>query len=379
MMSKLIEEQYNESIERMKNIMIEYDDSWFKKRDKSKYKVVRYRSRNIVTEFGNIKIKRRIYSYIDENGQKTQIIPLDIEFEFGKRNKIHPSLKGKILQEAGSGKRYRDIVDQFPKANLTKMTISRIFKDKKLLENMQRINSKVELKDNQNLYINMDDTFPKAYDQEAKKIRVQKFRVISFNTGYKIQRFRSKKELANKRIFFIEDPDAVSGIQVAKEIQKWGNKFYSNFNNANIIIGGDGATWIKGAADELNGHYVLDNFHAQKYLLDTFDINKRNPKLNKQNYNLYNICYTYFLNGKYEELMTVLKEFADEKTITYFRLNVMGVKAWAKKWNIGVSAESDMSLLVKSLLGYGAKRFNADTLMNLVATRAYKINNFQTF
>lgn len=49
------------------------------------------------------------------------------------------------------------------------------------------------------------------------------------------------------------------------------------------------------------------------------------------------------------------------------------------RWNIGASAESDVSRLIKSALGYGSKIFSLKVMRNILNARIYKLNNNLNF
>ncbi|WP_342223541.1 hypothetical protein [Spiroplasma endosymbiont of Asaphidion curtum] len=94
-----------------------------------------------------------------------------------------------IKNELESGKRYRDIIDMYPEAKLSPMTISRIFKSVKNDDKRNEV-KKIRLEDKQIVYIYTDDSF--ANTDRFKKKRWKKFkrnkdtqiRTISFCTGY---------------------------------------------------------------------------------------------------------------------------------------------------------------------------------------------------
>ncbi|WP_027063231.1 hypothetical protein [Mesoplasma seiffertii] len=77
--------------------------------------------------------------------------------------------------------------------------------------------------------------------------------------------------------------------------------------------------------------------------------------------------------------MAIIRDNADHDQFTYFKNNKEGVSNLGEKWNIGVSAGSDVSRLVKSLLGYGSRTYSIKTFLNMLWYRSYKINNFGTF
>lgn len=161
-------------------------------------------------------------------------------------------------------------------------------------------------------------------------------------------------------------------------LEKIAKKFYSNIENAKIIIGGDGAAWIREASRYwLNSNYILDKFHAMRYLKQIFPNWK-----NQLNYSCYQSSKALFETGDFEELISQLKEIKVKpekeeklaKIISYFTNNSIGVNNQKLEWNIGVSAEGDISHIVKWLLGYGSKALNHQTFKNMLCLKAAEVN-----
>ncbi|PPE06010.1 UPF0236 family transposase-like protein [Williamsoniiplasma lucivorax] len=109
----------------MRSKIEDKDLEFFKTRNKAKYVLVKIKARVITTEFGNLVYKRRIYKYL-ENYTWKYVAFVDECFNFSKWSKIDPKLIEKIKQQIEMGERYQKIVDMFPLAKLSIMTISRI-------------------------------------------------------------------------------------------------------------------------------------------------------------------------------------------------------------------------------------------------------------
>lgn len=142
------------------------------------------------------------------------------------------------------------------------MTISNIFKNHIFMSNEIK---KIKLQNNQNLYINIDDCFVTS---KIDKIgNTCKIRPVSFSTG--IKKNNNRNFLENKRISF--------EIKTSNEINKsyylnrkkainWIyhelNKYYENWENANLILCGDGANWITTIGKKINATQILSKFHV---------------------------------------------------------------------------------------------------------------------
>lgn len=341
-----------------------------KNRDK-KYIPVKIQKRRITTEFGQLIFKRRIYKFFNEKNKKYEYISLlDQEMGIKKWSKLDESLIQQIKSQICSGKRYRDIADMFQESQVSLMSISRIFKKMDINQLIYDL-PKIKVPKRQIIYINADDTFVNV--RLNNKIKQDKVRVVTFNLG--LDNDKKRHKLKNKKYFFLLNEDKKETEELANEIWNWGKKFFDGFENCFLVVGGDGAWWIKELASWLGAKYVLDKYHASKQLREAFRINSRWPKINISNWNLYRTTLNYFEQGMYEELITVLTEFSSKRVVNYFKANKNGVENFGEPWNIGVSAESDVSKLVKSSLGYGSKIYSSQVFHTMLYSRANKFNN----
>lgn len=341
-----------------------------------------FKNRTILTIFGSITYKRRIYKYWHQS--RYQYICLtDKKLEIEKYSRVTNHLKFKILEQISHGKRQRDICDSIEQANITTATIGNIIKSFDLYQSLKilTLQQKPILIPNC-LYINMDETYVKL--RNNNKLNKYRIRLITFHTGYNQDTSTNKRKvLANKRVYWQLFPitqkiDTKEFINNLKSIAKI---FYANVDTSKIIIGGDGAPWIREASYYWsNSYYLLDKFHACRQLKKIFPNEVNNKNLEK-----YQISKNLFNLGLYSELITYLennspkltskeKQIKLEKVISYFKNNSIGIINQKLQFNIGVSAEGDVSHIVKWLLGYGSKAFNYQTFKNMLLLRTADIN-----
>lgn len=349
----------------------ELDFLLFQRKDK-KYQVVKFKTRKIQTKFGLISFKRRIYKYYNIELKKWLYVALlDEELNIKKYKRFYYDVYQHIINFLGDGKRYRDIKDTIPRTNISLMTISRFFQNYSF-KNEQI--EKIKVNDHETIYINLDDCFMNLNKLQKTSY---KFRMVSFNTGVNRQ-YAKKPYLINKRVAVLINK---TGFRDSQEtyvdfIWKKLNQFYQ-FENAKLVIGGDGARWIRNASKWFGANYVLDRFHALKLLWNEYRPNNQGRRLtlNPERFNKYQIAKTYFTNGNYEQLINFLKTTNVSKAvITLFRTNKEGIISQNKSWNIGVSAESDVFHFVKSLKGNGSKMYSEKTYINMVNYKIAKYN-----
>ena len=304
-----------------------------------------FKSRTILTVYSPVTYKRRIYKYWDEFWYR-YVFLADKKLQVERYSRITKHLKFKILNQ---NLKYNDSND------IKKVKIP------------------------QTLYINMDETFVKL--RKNKKLRKYRIRLVTFHTGYhKFYSTIKRKALANKRVYYQLLPISrkIDTADFIADVEKMAKKFYSNVENVKIIIGGDGAPWIRNASQYWpNTNYVLDKFHALRYLKQLFP-----TRFNLLNQQQYQTSKSLFESGTYSELTNHLKQviIKNEKTtklkevVTYFRNNSVGIINQSLDYNIGTSAEGDISHIVKWLLGYGSKAFHYQTFKNMLLLRTAEIN-----
>lgn len=347
------------------------DYSLFKRKDK-KYKVVHFKIRKLQTKSGLVCFKRRIYRYYNITNKKWLYISLlDRELEIRKQKRLYNDVYNHIINFLGDGKRYRDIKDTIPNTNISVTTISKIFQNANLKDQNQ---PKIKVNDNETIYINLDDCF---LNFNKKNKATYKFRMVSFNTGLNTS-YKKKPFLKNKRIAAVINQTGI--LDNEKYVDFIWNKLkqFYEFDNPKIVVGGDGAIWIRNVAKWFGAKYVFDRWHALKLLWAEFRPNqgKRKLKLVRDNFINFTEAKKYFLTGNYQQLIEFLQTKKVAKaTLTIFKNNKEGVINQNQDWNIGVSAESDVFHFVKSLKGNGSKMYNSKTYINMVNFKIAKFNN----
>ncbi len=338
-----------------------------------------FKIRAILTIYGPVTYKRRIYKYWDDFRYQ-YVFLADKKLQVERYNRITKNLKFKILAQIATCKRQRDICDMFFHAKLTRVAISKIISLFELKDPLNIVFSDIKkVKIPQTLYINMDETFVKL--RKNKKLKKYRIRLVTFHTGYhKFYSTIKRKVLANKRVYYQLLPISkrIDTAEFIADVEKMAKKFYSNVGDIKIIIGGDGAPWIRNASQYWpNTNYVLDKFHALRYLKQLFP-----TRTNQLNFQQYQTNKSLFESGIYSELDNNLKQAVIKnakisklkEVVTYFRNNSIGIVNQSLDYNIGVSAEGDISHIVKWLLGYGSKAFHYQTFKNMLLLRTAEIN-----
>ncbi|MDQ7983026.1 MAG: UPF0236 family protein [Spiroplasma sp.] len=343
------------------------------------------RQRTLITIFGKLTYKRHRY-LIWNKGRYRFIYLADIALGVKKYQRITTHLQIKILSLIAKGKRYQDILDCFPLSNITTNTITNIINRMKIDSLEDIIIKKVKpIKLDQYLYINIDDTFLNL--KENNKKQQYRVRVILFHTGYDLEKSRAnKKILKNSRIFFFlkKKNEQYNNHLMVQKIQKIAQVFYSNVNQAKIIISGDGATWIRNYQKKWpNSIYILDRFHTIRKIRQLFNPNSKIMQP------IYENLRTSFFNGNYQEMVKILSKpwFQDKYKTSklqelkyYLKQNEKnyGISNQKYDFNIGCNIESTISHHIKWLLGYGSKAFSKNIYHKILTLHIANVNNINT-
>lgn len=155
-------------------------------------------------------------------------------------------------------------------------------------------NKKIDLKNWENLYINLDDAHLTLKNKNNKSY-LQTVRIISFNIG------KENNESLNKKYCYFFLNKKTRGAEFnSLFIKKQMQKLFKNYKNIKLIIGGDSAKWIKKTAKILDGMFISDRFHVIKELKNNIYCGNRS----KESFKNYLHAKKLFLQGKYDELIT---------------------------------------------------------------------------
>ncbi|PQP79667.1 hypothetical protein C6B38_00160 [Spiroplasma sp. ChiS] len=317
-----------------------------------------------------------------------------------KRSRISIFIKIAILKLMDSTKRQRDIMDMYPKLNISKMTITNINKEidfaKLFKEQLKAKNEKIIVQ-TPYLYAGVDDSFSNL--TKYRKIEKNIFRIAYFHTGYdEIKSTKNKNVLKDKKIFIIMKSVKNKYYLIKKYKKEFLHFLNQNFNieNCKLTLAGDGAKWIQKFANEIGAIFILDYFYLMKELKTIFPYRIRkltknltdNEKIRKQ---IYWDMNKLFKNGDPDEVIKYLKKLITRKNIKeypflkdkkdkingfikYIKNNSEGIKVYKEDWYMGSCTEPQISHNVKWLKEYGAKSYSEKVFKNMIALKMAKEN-----
>ncbi|BDT04597.1 Mbov_0401 family ICE element transposase-like protein [Spiroplasma ixodetis] len=339
-------------------------------RDKSEYKSYRFRKRKLKAKKGLLTYKRRICTHYNKKTQKIEYVSLlDNYLGVKKYSKLAPNVIKQILKYFADDKKYRDVCDTFIEDLISNSTVCRTYQKFEL----PKANiPKIVLEKNQTLYINIDDGHRKFKFNEkhnTKNCKKCSMRLIVFCTGKKKNgKLINKRAACQIRVSKTE----IGAEKTAKLIEKYGNLFFENFDQANLVVCGDSAKWIRKTATILNAKFILDKFHAFHVLFLGIIAGRRKNKIAKLHYQN---AITLFEKGQYYELI----DFLQSLTLQYKKLKVGyfinakdGVLNQALVENIGCFTETNIKQILKKMIG--DRTYNIDMYTKMVNFKCYQIN-----
>lgn len=254
-------------------LLARIDDELMTQRDPD-LKVVGMRERIIITVFGDISIKRRLYR--DAKGGSHFL--LDEAMGLEKRGHLSPKVKelAALISSHIPFQMTEEILKTILPSGISHTTIHRQVSkltepsfraEEKELEEVYRggVIPESEGKAVPHLFIEADGTFVALQREKSRRIELKAG--IAYEGWRRVG--KDRYQLANKT--------AYSGVMD-------GGRFWEGFSLTlarkydltkigRVIVGGDGARWVKDGADLLGGIYQLDRFHLLRALNQTLEGN----------------------------------------------------------------------------------------------------------
>ncbi len=358
------------NLKQTQELFKQIDDKLWNECDKSIYKPYRFRKRKLKTKKGLLTYKRRICIYYNQETQKIEFISLlDVYLGVKKYSKLAPDVIKQILKYFTDGKRYRDICDTFINDLISINTVCRTYKKFELSKTNI---PKIKLETNQVLYINIDDGHRKFKFNDKhsnKNCKKCSMRLLVMCTGKKKNgKLINKRAACKIRVSKTE----IGAEKTAKLIEKYGNLYFENFDQANLIICGDSAKWIRKTAEILNAKFILDKFHAFHVLFLGIMAGRRKNKIAQLHYEY---AQNLFSKGQYYELIN----FLNSLTLKYQKLKVgyfinakNGILNQSLVENIGCFTETNIKQILKYMIG--SRTYNIDMYTKMVDFKCYQIN-----
>ncbi len=249
-----------------KEVLEELDNELMQERNDT-MKVVAYKEHWVTTLFGDIRLKRRLYR--DRHGNYH--FPLDKKMGLAKGNHVSPKMR-ELAILASTNYTFREVEQNikaiFPwgVSHTTIHNLSGKVADSHIAEEEKEVNALFE-----------DGVIPESKGKvvpylmiEADGVSVALQREAEGRAEVKVGIAYEGWQKISKERYKLKEKSVYSGIMN-------GDRFWEGFSLSlakkydlsrigKVIVGGDGASWVKEGAELLGGLYELDRFHLKKAL-----------------------------------------------------------------------------------------------------------------
>lgn len=342
--------------------------------------IERTKPRTIITIFGKVEFKRRVYRKI-KNGKKGKcVIPLDLNKKLQKWKRYDQKLSKRIIGRSSKSFANFNNLGSFDFNEINKTQVHRIIKDS------LKIDSKCEYipKPNHLIYVNVDDTFVNLkVNNTAVKYRI---RLIFIHQGK-----NKNNKFINPKVFSLmkiaenrkDVPSKLEAlIQKIIDVNKYKNK---------IIFCSDGAQEFRRACERLNLKQNIDEFHVWRQLDRTFRPRVKSysvvPQDERRNwyYQIKNLIKSGDLKNAFDDLnklnLKLVHDYRNKEFVLfitnfykYLQNNLKSILFWQSNEFYPTVTESYICEKVKSILGNKKKCFSLPVFQSLLAMRTNFLN-----
>ena len=253
-------------------VLLESIDEDLMRQKEGSLKVEALKQHRIVTVFGDVRIKRRMYR--DSNGKYRFL--LDEKMGLDKGCQVSPKVKdlATFLSSHFPFQRTEEIVRCILPTGISHTSIHRLVArvtDPYLEEEEKEV----------------EEVFEDGVIPESKRRVVPYLFVEADGTSVALQREEARRAEVKVGVAYegwqrvSKDRHRVTGKTVYSGIMN-GDRFWEGFSLTlakkydlsqvgRVVVGGDGAPWVKNGAELLGGIYQLDRFHLKRALNQTLD------------------------------------------------------------------------------------------------------------
>jgi hypothetical protein len=245
--------------------------------DFEKYEHHGFKKTSLQTTVGFIPIKRREYKV---RGQKEYMFMLDQKLGSNIIGRKSELLMERIIDltttvsfRDASDILYNETGERISHGSLHNLTQKYaekvkkdIAKDVKKLEDGWELNT--EKKKVDTLFVEADGIYVNLQGKDRKKSKNKEIKVATFYEGWES---RYEKPKSDNKAYVRVNKKVVAGIyedsKIDKHLEVKLRNTYDIDSIENIIVNGDGATWIRNVLGDRNYHFQLDVFHVHQCIL----------------------------------------------------------------------------------------------------------------
>jgi len=257
----------------IKNTLQNYDKELMKSRDRKKYRHKGHHKTVIKTLMGEVEYSRAIYEYKNDDGIKSYVYLLDKAIGKEGSGFMSGLLSEKIAQ-ASCESSYRNAARNI--SELTGQTISHtaawnVVQDLgKRIDNREQETAALAAKNEGKGELETKILFE---EQDGIWLKMQGKSRKKHGSSYemKLAIAYDGAERVGKKRYRLTNKVACANFESTKKFQKRKEGIIADTYNIDEIetriVNGDGAAWIKSAANDDNAHFQLDPFHRNKAII----------------------------------------------------------------------------------------------------------------
>lgn len=326
--------------------------------ERDKHRVIvknKSKTRTLITAMGNITLKRQLY--LDKVEQK-YFFAVDEILKLEKYSRIEQGYQAELLKNA--------TLTSYGKASAicgNKVSRQTVFNITKQLKNIETPPPKVkERKTVGDIYFEADEDHIHMNNGKSGEVKI-----VYVHEGVKSVG-KNRRELLNPQYFVSIDDDTDT---IWNNVALYISEKY--IVKGDVIISGDGATWIKNGINVFNGAvYRLDKFHVYKSITKVV---QNNYKMRREIVTAINTRDTQRLNSIYSALNQSATTRVQRKTILEnYRYIVNNFKCIDLAVN-HCSAESHVSHVLSARMSSRPMGWNKSGAERIAKLRAYMFNN----
>lgn len=275
------------------------------------FKIKQKRKRTLITSTGEISFVRRQY-YCPKKMKYFYYIDDDI-LSIAPYQRFSADLIQAIYTDVTVDS-YQRIADRYKiSKNSVYSYICKLANHEIILEN--RYN---EAKKQPILYVQADECYVAKQKDKSSDTKKYILKQVVVHEGLKPV-CKGRNALMNKTLFAQHFEE--SNTAFYQRIQDW---ILANYAYDNLYFYGDGASWIKSCASEINGDFILDLFHTRQALNRVVGNGKETIK---------EILLGYLYSGKKAEFKQVVDELVTGSVLNQSKLHIRSYAYLLKEWN----------------------------------------------
>lgn len=356
--------------------MYDRDDSLFKHRDKKRYKLIAYLSKDMICDFHAVSVIRRYYL---DNETGKHVFLLDEWLEIEKYKHIAKKDKDFIKKEVYKQKAtYTEVASVYDNC-ISPCTVHRLIKNESISYSNDFNSNPRKYR---YIYIDIDDGF-RNMRVNNKKV-TYKFKVVHVYQDY----VRNGKKFINEIKMVLVNKNHVNSYDymnwVIEQLKVVLSENYGDLSHFNIVVSGDGAEYIKTIARALNAQTGLDRWHLFHKITTTFqtqplkkisfindDLIKQNCGENNLTDQIINLIEDGHLDKAFKLLLRI-KALCNgncrelNSLIDYLLRNKKSIEIWSKPWYHGTFTETFVEELVKSPFGNVGRCYSLRIFMHIL-------------